>query len=257
MKEKIYRHTFNNDFGWDGHVDVYLSKNITYSEKTKVIYAHDGHLLFASRETWNGQSWDMENTLNEKEIDAIIISSVTDGHIRPDLLSPHKNGKLTKKAGYWLERKEFGGKGKVYAKFFIEKIIPQMLKKYNVPLKNKKYIIGASMGGYMNTFILANYPSEFESFGIFSPAYWFNHDVFLIEAPKIKNLVKKIYIDIGTKEGNKEIQQHYLNDAIKMHKIIKKQNPNSDIKFIIEKDALHEENAFKKRFKKMIEWFLN
>ncbi len=256
-KEKIYRHTFNNDFGWDGHVDVYLSKNISYSEKTKVIYAHDAHSLFASRETRNGQSWDMENTLKEKEIDAIVISSVTEGHIRPDLLSPHKNSKLTKKAGYRLERKEFGGKGKVYAKFFIEKIIPQMLKKYNVPLKNKKYIVGASMGGYMNTYILANYPNQFESFAIFSPAYWFNHDIFLIEAPKIKNLTKKIYIDIGKKEGNKEIQPYYLNDAIKMHKIIKAQNPSSNIKFIIEKDALHEEDAWAKRFKKMIKWFLN
>ena len=257
MKEKIYRHTFNNDFNWEGYVDVWLSKKISYSKKTKIIYAHDAHSLFGSRKTRNGQSWDIENTLNKKEIDAIVISSVTEGQIRPDLLSPHINGELTKKAQYRLERKKFGGKGKIYAKFFIEKIIPQILKKYNVPLENKKYIIGASMGGYMNTYILANYPNEFESFGIFSPAYWFNHDIFVIEAPKIKNLNKKIYIDIGTKEGNKEIEKYYLNDAIKMYKILKKQNPNSNIKFIIEKNALHEENAWAKRFKKMIEWFLN
>ena len=55
----------------------------------------------------------------------------------------------------------------------------------------------------------------------FLPNYWFNHNVFVIKIPKIKNLNKKIYIDIRTKEKNKEIEKYYLNGAIKMYKILK------------------------------------
>jgi predicted alpha/beta superfamily hydrolase len=257
MKEKIYRNIFKNDFGWDGYVDVWLSKNISYTKKTKVIYAHDGQNIFSSKKTQNNQTWEIEKVLNEKKIDAIIIAGTTIGKIRPTILSPYKNGKLCYKANYYLDIGNYGGKGKEYSEFVIKKIIPTILKKHNIPLNNNKYIIGASMGGYINTFILANYPNEFNGYGIFSPAYWFNHDIFLIDAKLIKNLNKKIYIDIGTKEGNKEIEKYYLNDAIKMHKLIKKQNPNSDIKFVLEKNGKHEENAWAKRFKNMIDWLLN
>ena len=255
---KILRYNYKNNFEWSGEVDVWESDFITHSKKTKIIYAHDAQSLFNSRETWNNKSWDIEKTINDLKLDVIVISAQTPGlEKRVNLLSPWTNSKLIKNAGYDFPVNTIGGAGSYYAKAIVETIIPDVLKKHNIPHETtKKYIIGSSMGGYINTYIASLYNDFFSGFGIFSPAYWFNEIILEKAIPYIKNYCGKIYIDIGTNEGKLAIKDYYLNFAKKAANIIKSNNPKADFNFIIDKDAIHDEDAWARRFKNMISWFL-
>lgn len=257
---KIKEYNFPNHFEFGGKVDVWTSDHATLSEKTKVIYAHDAQSLFGQRDTWNGQSWDIENIMNRKGIDCIVISGHTPGNEeRVNLLSPYPNGNLGKKAGYMArEEGKYGGAGALYLNFVVKTIIPTILKEYKVPESADKYIIGSSMGGYINTFALAIYSDYFKGFGIFSPAYWYNLEMIMNKTIKYTcGVNNKIYMDIGTNEGTPEIREYYLNNAIEAHEILKKNNPEADIKFVAEKDALHQETAWARRLENMIEWFVD
>lgn len=254
----LKRFDFKNNFGWNGEIDVWTSKKYSGTKNTRVIFAHDSQSLFEQRETWNGISWEVESTIDDKELDVIIIAAQTPGlEERVNVLSPWTNTELGKKAGY-VDRAigTFGGSGSYYVNFIVNTILPTIMKEYKLPNDAKKYIIGSSMGGYINTYALAAYPEYFEGFGIFSPAYWYNQVIFPKAIRYIKDFKKKIYIDIGTNEGNSDIAPFYLKDAQKAHEIIAEQNPDADIKYVEVEGAIHSEKEWAVRFKDMIEWFL-
>lgn len=255
---KIKTKKFNNNFEWSGVVDYWLSDGITFSKDTKVIFSHDSQSFYGSRKTWNNKSWRIEELANKKKLDCIVISAETDGSDeRVNLLSPFSNGELNVLAGYDRTVGSTGGAGAIYLRFMVDVVIPTILKEHNIPLENDKYIIGSSMGGYINTYALAMYPDVFKGFGIFSPAYWYNLDLINRKAINyIKNFEKKIYMDIGTNEGRKEIKGFYYQNAVDAAKVIKKNNPNADMKFIIDEGGIHDENAWADRLEKMIDWFL-
>ena len=262
---KIEKKIFKNDFDWNGEVNIWKSDYVSYTSKTKVIFAHDAHCVFGSRKTWNNQSWKLEETLNNNKVDCIVIAAMTTpdetGYDpRTNILTPVCGGELITKVGYTKEQVGvIGGSGGIYLKFVIDEIIPTILKEMKIPLfDTKKYIIGSSLGGYMNTYALSMYPEFFEGFGIFSPALYFNFDVMMEKYVKnIKDFKKKIYIDVGTNEENNEVKDYYVEHANVLVNTLKQNNPEADLKFVIEEGGVHNEDAWAQRFKKMVNWFLD
>ena len=151
--KKIEHRIFKNNFEFNGQVDVWESDYISYSENTKVIFAHDAQSLFDQRETWNNQSWKIEETINKYKIDCIVISAQTPGDkARANLLSPFPSSDLVKEILPESKYVNSGGAGAIYMNLVVDKIIPTILKEKNISINADKYIIGSSMGGYINTY---------------------------------------------------------------------------------------------------------
>ena len=72
-----------------------------------------------------------------------------------------------------------------------------------------------------------------------------------------KNLNAKIYIDIGTNEGNEVARNYYLKNAKEAAEILKTNNPQSDFRFVIEEGGVHNEVTWAIRLDKMVNWFLD
>ena len=50
------------------HVDVWLPDNYNDNQLYKVVYMHDGQMLFDAKTTWNGQEWGVDEWANQLQI---------------------------------------------------------------------------------------------------------------------------------------------------------------------------------------------
>lgn len=175
---------------------IYLPADYEKSKKKyPVIYMHDGQNLFDDLTSFSGE-WKVDETMDEifksDGKTAIIVGIDNGGSERLNEYSP------------WINEKNGGGKGHLYANFLANTLKPYIDSNYRtLPQAKNTGLIGSSMGGLISFYTGMRYPEKFAKLGVFSPSFWFAKDdvkSFIVNnSKKIKHT--KFYFLAGKKES--------------------------------------------------------
>ncbi|MFN7250334.1 MAG: alpha/beta hydrolase [Anaerobacillus sp.] len=229
-------------------VRVYLP-NDYYENEDKaypVLYMHDGQNLFRDEDAGYGVCWGIADYLDQSEIEVIVvgIDCNTEGFKRLDEYSPWKSTTMSKIFPMFSE--EIGGEGQQYIDYIVNELKPMIDEKYRTK-QAETAMAGSSMGGLISTYAACAYPTIFKKVASVSSAYWFNQEEiehFIRESDL--SSIEKFYMDIGTKEATETIDgERYVQSSRDIYAILK--DKVSDCQFEIIEDALHNEDAWRKR----------
>ena len=175
----LQRHeNFTSSFVSPRHVDVWLPEGYNSHKKYKVLYMHDGQMLFDSAVTWNKQAWDADDVitslLREKKIrDVIVVGIWNGGSTRHSDYFPQKPfeslTKEEKERIYASGRSngaavfsEYKISSDNYLKFIVKELMPFIEKNYAVRKgPEHTFIAGSSMGGLISLYAICEYPQVF------------------------------------------------------------------------------------------------
>lgn len=240
----------------DREVRIFVSLPKSYSKTDKfypILYMHDGQNLFDDKQAYNGKSWGILEAYEKyPNLPELIIVGIESGDTRSDELTPFRFA--------FEDGKECGGKIDDYFKFITQTLKPFIDKKYRTFKSAKNTgIMGSSFGGVASTYAALKCTKFFTRFGCVSNAY-FPFQKEMIELAKESNIknVKKIYLDVGTKEDEKEkYSDIYVESNQEIYEILKQKINSEDIRFEIIEGAIHKEIEWEKRFPEIIKFLFN
>jgi alpha-glucosidase len=219
---------------------IYLPADYRSCKKRyPVIYMHDGQNLFDEATSGFGE-WGIDEYLDSlflKGGKESIVVGIDNGNKRMNEYNPY----------YFAQ---FGnGEGKEYVDFLVKTLKPYIDKHFHT-LTDKKNTItaGSSMGGIISLYAVLKYPLVFGGAGIFSPAFWtangIDKDVNLLSS-KVNS---KLFFYAGGKESDKMVP-----DMKRIEEEIKAIS-KSPVDEIIDRDAKHNEAAWRKYFPEFYQW---
>ncbi|AWF83001.1 esterase [Microbulbifer sp. A4B17] len=197
-------------------VRVWLPNNYPTQQPYAVVYMHDGQMLFDKGTTWNGQEWGMDETasklISQEKVRPFIVVAI-------DNVSKFRHGDyFPQKARDFLPSDARQSKhpfnqaelrGDLYLKYLVTTVKPYIDEHYAVGYgADDTFIAGASMGGLISLYAVAEYPDIFSTVAAIS-THWpgINPDDSLPLAEAIRaylreNLPKpgnhRFYFDHGT-----------------------------------------------------------
>lgn len=152
------------------HVDVWLPSDYSPTRRYRVLYMHDGQMLFDPSSTWNGQAWLAQVRIHDL---------MTRGLIAPTLIVGIWNNAAQRYAEYfpqkfldfapqtvrsqYIERAANGQmQSDAYLRFIVEELKPTIDRRYATwPGLQGCAIAGSSMGGLISLYALCEYPQIF------------------------------------------------------------------------------------------------
>lgn len=210
------------------------------SKKYPVLYMHDGQNLFDNSRSYSGE-WGVDEFLDsmyKAGRTQVIVIGIDNGQ-----------QKRMQEYNPW-EFQNFGeGHGDFYADFLVRTLKPFVDKHYRTK-RNKKNtsIAGSSMGGLISLYSVLKYPNVYGSAGIFSPAFWTASGIDSLVRKRAGKVRSKLFFYAGGKEGNSMIP-----DMRRIESEIKKVS-KAPIKVLIDREAKHNEAAWRKHFPVYYEW---
>jgi predicted alpha/beta superfamily hydrolase len=241
--------------------------NTELSQCFDVLYMHDGQNLFDPKTSSYGNHWKVPETLNELEqnnkINGYIVVGIDcnngeGGRKRLDEYSPWINLDVSQ---YFGEGAIAGGEGEAYVDFLVHTLKPYIDQHSRSNTNRENTLIaGSSMGGVISLYAGFKFPEIFSKIGAFSTAAWFaKAELFEYIKYQFGKENLKIYLDIGTKEGSDQskvdFENIYVKDSIELNDLLLNLGqPEENLKFIIDEDAIHNEIAWAIRFPDFIRW---
>lgn len=256
MKEFRIVTLYSEELKREVKLHIYLPKSYDKTEKFyPVLYMHDGHNLFDDAYAYD-KSWGiLEAYEKHPELPEIIIVGL-------DQNVPTRNDELLPAPFYDEESNiEFKALADDYLKFLTKVVKPYIDKRFRTFKSPKNTaLMGSSLGGVCTTYAACEYQQYFSRFGCVSNAYYVIQDfmVDLVEQATL-NKVKKIYMDVGTKEtsGSMMDEQDYINCNKEIAKIVESKTTKEQFQFHIIEGAEHNEIAWEKRFPYIIQFLFN
>lgn len=157
-----------------------LVPQIEVNQPLKVIYMHDGQMLFDSTTTWNHQEWGVDESM------AIRVNKYNKD---PYLVVGIPNNGVKRKSEYFPERvfhalsdsiqsllleSEWQGESRSdeYLKYIVFEVIPYIERHYSVSKKAQdRFLCGSSSGGNATLYAFCEYPDVFPNAVCFS-THW-------------------------------------------------------------------------------------
>lgn len=230
-------------------IRVYLPKNYHIDNKSyPVLYMHDGQNLFHDADAIGGLSLNLENYLDEKELEVIVVGIDLNIDERINEHCPWINGEYSKKLlGEASHSNPPGGNGGPYVEFIVNELKPLIDQKFRTS-KERTGMAGISTGGLISTYAACKYPQIFKNIAILSPAFYRNQEEIekLIRETDLSS-IESFYFDCGTKEAgdNDYINNEFLASNKSVYKIIKDKITHT--RFEIINDSEHHYKYFRKR----------
>jgi predicted alpha/beta superfamily hydrolase len=177
---RIIRHAdFPSLYVTARHIDVWLPAG--YDNDTaayRVLYMHDGQMLFDSTITWNKQEWGMDEVagslIKNKEVEPFIIVGIWNGGItrhveyfpqKPFEAIPDSLQKELYKSIRQNGAEVFMGQkimSDAFLKFIVSEVKPFIDQRYRVKAdRSNTFIAGSSMGGLISLYAVCEYPEIF------------------------------------------------------------------------------------------------
>lgn len=168
-----------------------------------VLYMHDGQNLFDGATSFvPGMDWHVGHTADDFILTGavqplIIVGIYNVGKVRIQEYTPTKAPRLG------------GGRADRYAKFLIHEVMPFIQREYRaLPDPRVTGMGGSSLGGLLSLYLGLKHPQIFGRLAALSPSVWWNQRVilrFVATAPVEPR--PRIWLDIGTKEGPRIVQE--------------------------------------------------
>ena len=218
---------------------IYLPQNYSATKKKfPVIYMHDAQNIFDTKTSYSGE-WNVDEKLDSLKAQVIIIGIEHGNDKRMDELTPYKNDKYG------------GGNAANYLDFIVSTLKPQIDKTYRTKVSKKNTaIMGSSLGGLVSYYALLKYPDIFGKAAIFSPAFWFNPEIYKL-TKQTQKLKSKIYFLCGDNEST-----DMVSDLNKMNHLISEKRGDclNLTKKVIVKGGQHNEKLWRDNFVKAYLW---
>ncbi|MEO0896614.1 MAG: alpha/beta hydrolase-fold protein [Bacteroidota bacterium] len=167
------------------------------NKKYPVLYMHDGQNVFDASTSFAGE-WEVDETLNRLHAEGdsgIIVVAIDNG-----------GSNRTREYSAWANATYGGGEGGEYIDFIVETLKPHIDSLYRTkPDRDHTGIMGSSLGGLISTYAAIAYPNIFGKIGAFSPAYWFNPEIFDFVVDEGKQQDFRLYQLVGTLEGSQYV----------------------------------------------------
>ncbi len=263
---------FQSKFVDARNVDIWLPEGYTPEKKYRVVYMHDGQMLFDSIQTWNQKEWKVDEVfsqlMREKKIEECIVVAIwNNGSDRISEFLPTKIFTLLDDKTQTLVNQKYlngkGARGDNYLNFLVNEVKPYIDLNFSTYKdKDHTFMIGSSMGGIITLYAISEYPEVFSGVACLSTA-WLSHiePYYAIPAATFdylkNNLASpfghQIYMDYGTGESDKpyELTQSFVD-------LIAKGKGFVDFNYlskVYDKDE-HNEIAWSKRLHFPIEFLL-
>jgi predicted alpha/beta superfamily hydrolase len=178
VRGRIERYeNFQSKYVSNRNIDVWLPSGYSDSRKYAVLYMHDGQMLYDPDQTFNHQSWNVDDVASDllekdKVKNFIVVGIWNSGNTRYQDYFPQKPfEKLStverdtvvarlQRAGRVAET--FHAHSDNYLKFIVKELKPFIDRKYAV-ITNKEntLIAGSSMGGLISLYAICEYPRIF------------------------------------------------------------------------------------------------
>ncbi len=168
---------------------VYKPKNYHRDQTYPLIVMHDGQNLFDSSRAFGGRTWNAEHTLDHliktEQMSPAIVVAIDN---TPDRMEE-----------YIWERQ-----GERYVDFLIHELIPHIEQSYKLK-KGAEFraLMGSSLGGLISLRSALHRPESFGLVAALSPSIWWNNKEILELFERSSQLPLKIYLDMGTREGER------------------------------------------------------
>ncbi len=212
-----------------------------------VLYMQDGQNLFDPNTSFTkGMYWRMGETADELiaagEIEPLIIVGIYNtGEHRIDEYTPVEDKRLG------------GGQADAYGQMLVEELKPFVDRTYRtLPGEANCGLGGSSLGGLVTLYLGLRYTWLFSKLAVMSPSVWWRNRAILKTVAKIPRKPDlKIWLDIGTKEG-----QRALPDARgrKLALVKKGWVLGRDLSYLEVPDAQHNESAWAVRVGPMLKF---
>jgi predicted alpha/beta superfamily hydrolase len=227
-------------------ITVYLppSYPAAADRRYPVLYMHDGQNLFDARTSFAGE-WDVDGVIDATSaegLEAIVVGIPNMGQERCNEYSPFD------------DPRHGPAKGDAYLSFVTDTIKPIIDADFRTKASpDQTGIVGSSMGGLISLYGFMKRPDVFGLTGVMSPALWYGQRQIFDFLAQQEEARGRIYVDVGTKEGSEELRdvtrlRDQLLDIGYRH--------GDDLLFIVEFGAGHNEQAWARRMKKMLAFFL-
>jgi predicted alpha/beta superfamily hydrolase len=218
-------------------------------ERCPVLYLHDGQNLFDAATAFGNQEWGVDEAAEELiaagEIEPLIIVGIYNaGEQRLDEYTHVRN------------RKGQGGHARRHAQFVVEELKPFIDSTYRTrPDAANTGLGGSSLGGLVTLYMGLHHPEIFGKLISMSPSVWWARRAILREIRKARGKFdQKIWLDVGTCEGDEPEScvrnVRDLRDAL----ILRGWEVDSDLKFVEDEGAGHDENAWGVRIREALKF---
>ena len=212
-----------------------------------VLFMQDGQNLFDPDTCFQkGNYWHMGETADALtlagEIEPLIIVGIYNtGKHRIDEYTPVEDKRLG------------GGQADAYGQMLVEELKPFVDRAYRtLPGEANCGLGGSSLGGRVTLYLGLRYTWLFSKLAVMSPSVWWRNRAILKTVAKIPRKPDlKIWLDIGTKEG-----QRALPDAqeLKISLVKKGWVEGRDLSYLEVPDAEHTESAWAARVAPMLKF---
>lgn len=169
------------------NIDIWLPSDYNSNTKYKVLYMHDGQMLFDSTTTWNKQEWGVDEHITQLMKDSVIQPTIVVGiwnagnERHADYFPQYPFEQLEKSyqdSLYQINRSEnvklFAKEVQSdnYLKFITTELKPYIDAHYSTKVEPEHTaIMGSSMGGLISIYALCEYPQTFGKAGCLS-THW-------------------------------------------------------------------------------------
>ena len=215
-----------------------------------VLYMHDAQNLF-DETTSNAGEWQVDETMDHlvgalKIPPMIVVGIDHAGEKRSSEYLPY----------YDPNSKHYGTpdekdlRGKDYATFLLNEVIPFVEKKYRVSRGPANTGIGgSSYGGVISLYTVLEHPGIFGHVLVESPVLGVGDGQLLKDAEKAKQLPQKMFLAMGTNETkDPEYNGQLIKNVDELQAILRKKGMGPDrLKVVVEEGAAHNEGAWSRR----------
>ncbi|HWT03066.1 MAG TPA: alpha/beta hydrolase-fold protein [Pyrinomonadaceae bacterium] len=236
----------------DRDVLVYLPPGYDADKRKRypVLYLHDGQNLFDGATSFiKGAEWGVDETaqrlITEGAIEPLIIVGVYNtGKDRVEEYTPTADA-----------RHKVGGKADLYGRMLVEELKPFIDSEYRTRRDAKHTGLGgSSLGGLVSLYLALKHPQTFGRVVVASPSVWWDNKMILREVEALKKRPRlHIWLDMGTKEGGNEAEEHTRNARALRDALARKGwKEGSDLKYFEAEGAEHNERAWAARVEPML-----
>lgn len=194
---RVYPRLHSPQLGNARDVLVWLPAGYATSEtRYPVLYMHDGQNVFDAKTSYAGE-WRADETMTalaSEGIEAILVGLPNAGKRRAIEYSPYP---------FQMGDERVVGQGEAYTRFIVETVKPLIDSSYRTHSEAAATgTVGSSMGGLIALYGILTRPDVFGLCGAFSTAFWFGDDALMKEIHQRANGAGRIYLDVGTREGD-------------------------------------------------------
>lgn len=215
-----------------------------------VLYLQDGQNLFDETTSPHGE-WHVDETVEHlvggfKIPPMFVVGIDNAGDTRSSEYLPYPDP-LNGKDGVADEKNL---RGKEYARFLTTEVMPFIEKRYRIaPGAMNTGLGGASYGGVITLYTALEHPDVFGDVLVESPELWIGKNQLLKDAENAKQLPRKIYLGIGTKEGGEPTRStQMVNQVRDLENILMKKGLGaSRLRVAIEEGGQDNEAAWSRR----------